>query len=126
MTEQSFASNVLLAHINNEAKLTLMVVASNIAVGSVLEQPHYGETVPITFFPKNLIGKEFNLKKFNISTIKSETLCCNKSKKSGTPEVVRNYTFGIKESVYHGCLYSSFGSALELCTFVRIFAANSP
>lgn len=63
--KQSFASRVLLNHFNNEAKLTLTVDASNVAIGGVLQQVYKNISEPLAFFSKKLTPAETKYSTFD-------------------------------------------------------------
>lgn len=55
---QALANAVLLAHLHEEAPLTLTTDASEIAIGAVLEQVIDGKIQPLAFFSRKLSTAE--------------------------------------------------------------------
>lgn len=63
--KECFASRVLLNHFNKEAKLSLTVDASSMAVGGVLQQMYNGKSEPLAFFSRKLTVAESKYSAFD-------------------------------------------------------------
>lgn len=63
--KECFALRVLLNHFNKDAKLSLTVDASNIAIGGVLQQTSNRNSEPLAFFSKKLSPSELKYSAFD-------------------------------------------------------------